>query len=66
MHPEMALQAAFWTGSVVDAYAMICSRRRTETQQRRNRGCGADSYGACCPVGVRQLLMDAVPGSGFA
>ena len=42
---------------------MICSRLyRTHTQQRINRGCGADSSCVCSPVGVRQLLVDAVPG----
>ena len=65
-HPKMAMQAVFRTGSVFGAYAMICSRLRTHTQQWRNRGCGADSSGVCSPVGVRQLIMDAVPGSGFA
>ena len=42
-----------------DAYSAC---RGEETQ---NQGCGADSSGVCSPVGVRQLLEDAVPGSDF-
>ena len=34
-HPEMALQAAFRTGSIFVKHAMICSRMGTHTQQRR-------------------------------
>ena len=61
----MYLQATFSIGSVFETYAMICSRLRKHTQQRRNRGCGADSYVVCSPVVVGHLLEDAVPGSGF-
>ena len=66
-HPEMALQAAFRTGSIFevcdgrlqtgDAYS---AERKTD-----GKGCGADSSGVCSPIGVRQLLEDAVPGSGL-
>ena len=46
-------------------HSMICSRLGTHTQQRRTTGCSANSSGVCSPVGVRQLLEDAIPGSNF-
>ena len=38
-------------------YGLLLSRGET--------GCGAHSVGVWSPVGVLQLLVDAVPGSGF-
>ena len=90
-HLDMAVQAAFRTGSIFEAcddllqtgdshsaeekhgtravvrivlasapaWRLILSRRETQ-----NQGCGADSSGVFSPIGVRQRLEDAVPGSG--
>ena len=52
-HPEMALQAAFRTGSIFEACDDLL------------QGCCADSSGICSPSGVRQFLENAVPGSGL-
>ena len=48
-------------------HAMICSRlgRIISRGEAHNQGCGADTSGVCSPIGVRQLLEDAVTGSGL-
>ena len=63
----MGLQEAFRTGSIFEAGDDLLQTgdsylSRGETQ---SQGCGADSSGICSPIGVRQLLEDAVPGSGL-
>ena len=66
-HKEMSLQAAFRTVSIFEACDDLLQTgdaysAKGETQ---SQGCGADSSGVCSPIGVRQLLEDAVPGSGL-
>ena len=63
-HPEMALQAAFRTGSIFEACDGLLQTGDAYSA-KENRGCGADNYGVCSPIVVRQLLEDAVPGSGL-
>ena len=63
----MTLRAEFKPGSFFKRmrlsapdWGRLPSRGETQSQD-----CGADSSGVCSPIGVRQLLDDAVPGSGF-
>ena len=63
----MALQAAFRTGSIFEACDEYYPHwaHTTRGEETQSQGCGADSFGICYPVVVRQLLEDAVPESGF-
>ena len=68
-HPEMALQAAFRTGSIFEACDDLLETGDVYSaaeNHRASQGCGADSSSICSPIiGVRQLLEDDVPGSGL-
>ena len=66
MHPEMALQAAFGTGSIFDACDDLLQTGNAYSAEEKHRAravSGANIFGVCSPVGVRQLIDDAIPGS---
>ena len=59
-------QASFKTGSIFEACDDLPQTRDAySAEEKQSQGCGADSSGVCSPIGVRQLLGDAVPGSGI-
>ena len=58
------VQAAFRTGSIFEAYDDLLQTGDAYSA-KEDRGCGADNSGVCSPIVVRQLLEDAVPGSGL-
>ena len=66
-HPEMAPQAAFRTGSIFEACDDLLQTGDAYSAEEKHRAgvCGTDSSGVCSPIGVRQLLENAVPGSGL-
>ena len=66
-HPEMALQAAFRTGSIFEACDdLLQTGDAYSAEEKQSHGCGADSSGICSPIiGVCHLLEDAVPDTGL-
>ena len=63
------IRAAIRIGSIIQACDDLPQTGRGRVLNRgevtQSQGCGADSSGMCSPVGVRQLLEDAIQGSGF-